>query len=242
MMIKEQVVEAIEILKKERPIFHSEDDFKFSFSKSLLDELGEDYKIRLERPEEIIMRKRDGKTVVVRAAIDIVVMNSKTGSFYPIELKYKTKKCKIDIDGEIYNLTEHGAADIGRFSFRKDIFRIEQLVKKNDNAVQGFFIVITNDEKYRNDISNKSTLDKNFSFHENAMLNKEDESWNNEKQLVDGYSLNDSFELVKNNKLHWSSKGDYFYKLDLENTYRVQWKEYSILDTTELYSSIVEIR
>ena len=155
-VIKEKIRKSLEILKIDRPIYHSEDDFKFSFSKVLQEELGKNYTIRLERPEEILMLKKDGTTKVARAPIDIVVINKITSEFYPIELKYKTKKYEIIHQDEKYKLTEQGATDIGRFSFRKDIYRIEQLVK--DKTVQGFFIVITNENKYLQNISNKDTL------------------------------------------------------------------------------------
>jgi len=239
-VIKEKIRKSLELLKIDRPIYHSEDDFKFSFSKVLQEELGKNYTIRLERPEEILMLKRDGTTKVARAPIDIVVINKITSEFYPIELKYKTKKYETIHQNEKYKLTEQGATDIGRFSFRKDIYRIEQLVK--NKSIQGFFIVITNENKYLQNISNKDTLDKNFSFHNNAILDKEDKSWNYKKQLASGYSLNDDFKLIKNNKLHWTSTGDEFYKLNLKNTYEIKWETYSKFENTEMYISIIEIR
>ena len=238
--IKEKIQKSLELLKTIRPIYHSEDDFKFSFSKVLQEELGKNYTIRLERPEEISMLKRDGSTKVARAPIDIIVINKITSEFYPIELKYKTKKYETIHQGEKYKLTEQGATDIGRFSFRKGIYRIEQLLKHK--ATQGFFIVITNENKYLQNISNKDTLDKNFSFHNNVILSKEDKSWNYKKQLASGYSLNNDFKLIKNNKLHWTSTGDEFYKLNLRNTYEIKWETYSKFENTEMFIAIVEIR
>ncbi|MFZ2889712.1 MAG: hypothetical protein WA010_04525 [Sulfuricurvum sp.] len=224
-----------------RPIFHSEDDFKFSFSSILQRELGEDYEIRLERPQEIRMLKRDKNEKIIRAPIDIVVIDKKTNLTYPIELKYKTKKYPYPHEDEIYNLTEQGAIDIGRFSFRKDIYRLEQLINKESIQKEGFFIVITNEKKYFENVSDKDTTDKNFSFHDGMIIQKEDKSWNYEKQFTDGYILNENMQLSKNDKLHWTSKGDNFYKLDLKNTYEIKWQTYSKLKETEFYISVVEI-
>ena len=74
------------------------------------------------------------------------------------------------------------------------------------------------------------------------ILQKEDKSWNYEKQLINGYILNENMKLSKNDKLHWTSKGDEFYKLDLKNTYEIKWETYSQLSKTEFYISVVEIR
>ena len=91
------------------------------------------------------MLKRDKNEKIARTPIDIVVIEKKTNFTYPIELKYKTKKYEVNHKNERYNLTEHGASDIGRFSFRKDIYRLEQLMNKETK--EGFFIVITNEKK-----------------------------------------------------------------------------------------------
>nr|WP_321267171.1 hypothetical protein [uncultured Sulfurimonas sp.] len=186
------------------------------------------------------MVKRDENKKIARTPIDIVIIDMKTNLTYPIELKYKTKKCEINHQNEKYNLTEHGATDIGRFSFRKDIYRLEQLMK--EEIKQGFFIVITNEKKYLQNVSNKDTLDRNFSFHDGMILQKEDKGWNYEKQLSNGYILNDNLQLIKNNTLHWTSKGDEFYKLDLKNIYKIKWEAYSQLSKIDFYISVVEIR
>ena len=186
------------------------------------------------------MVTREGDKKIVRAPIDIVVINMKNNLTYPIELKYKTKKCEINHKNEIYSLTEHGATNIGRFSFRKDIYRLEQLMK--EKIEQGFFIVITNENKYLQNVLNKDILDRKFSFHDGMILQKEDNGWNYEKQISNGYIQNDKFELMKNNKFHWTYQGDEFYKLDLKNTYKIKWEVYSQLNKINFYISVVEIK
>lgn len=187
------------------------------------------------------MIKRDTSIKIARAPIDVIIIDKINNILYPIELKYKTKKFQAIYEKENYKLTEHGATDIGRFSFRKDIFRIEQLISK-ENINQGFFIVITNESKYLQNISNKNTLDRNFSFHNNMILQKIDNSWNYEKQINNGYLLNENNTLSKNDRLHWTSKGDEFYKLDLKNEYQIEWKEYSKIENEIFYFSLIEVK
>ncbi len=240
--MKEQILKSLTSLGKIRSIFHSEDDFKFSFSKIFQEELGEDYEIRLERPEEIEMLKRDGSLDTVRAPIDIVVINTKTKLSYPIELKYKTKKFETGYDHEEYKLSAHGANDLGRFSFRKDIYRLEHIVEKKDKSVQGFFIVITNDEKYwDDDVSIKNTLDKNYSFHNGAILHAKDLGWNDKKLLKCGWAYSDENKLLKDKRVHWTSKGDWFYQLDLKNTYTINWEKYSKIEEEDFCVSVIDI-
>ncbi len=229
------------MLKNKRPIFHSEDDFKFAFSEVLSQELGNDYGVRLEMPQEIKMIKRDESKKIARAPIDIIIIDKKEKIIYPIELKYKTKKFETSFQDENYKLTNHSASDIGRFSFRKDIYRIEQLLHNQSSAFEGYFVVITNDKNYLQDVSQKNTLDKNFSFHNNAVLQKTDNSWNYEDLYKKGYLLDDKNRLINNGKLHWASKGDLFYKLDLQNEYQIKWWNYSKINNEDFYISIVRI-
>lgn len=236
-----KIRETIKILQQQRPVFHSEDDFKFEFSRVLSQLLGDNYEIRLERPTIITMVKRDGsKPPPVRAPIDIIVINKEENTICPIELKYKTKLFETTISDEIYDLKAQGAPDRGRFSFRKDIYRVEQLVLKENNIPYGYFIVITNEDLYLHDISTKNNLDKNYSFHQDAILHKNDLGWNYEKQIHDGYILN-KHELIKNNKKHWTSTGNEFYKLDLQGTYQIKWEDYSENNSEKFHMSIVKV-
>lgn len=236
-----KIREAINILKTERPIFHSEDDFKFDFSRVLYGLLGDNYELRLERPQDIKMINRDGSIQVIRAPIDIIVINKKENIIYPIELKYKTNEFTTNFCDENYKLKKHGAPDIGRFNFRKDIYRIEQLIHHSENTIKGYFIVITNENEYLQDISTKNNLDKHYSFHQDAELHKDDLGWNYEKQLEQDYILDSNQKLIKNNKIHWTSIGNEFHKLDLKNTYKIKWDIYSQIDKENFHISIVEI-
>jgi hypothetical protein len=164
-------------LKNQRMIFHSEDDLKLALAITIK-ENNPDFHIRLERPVDIEMIDRNNKKSIVRAPIDILVIDS-NGYTIPIELKYKTKKTNIEHNGEDYLLTEHGATDIGRYSFRKDIYRIEHYILKHSYCKVGFVFILTNDQAYfNNNVFEKGNIDKHFTFHHGGLINRLDKSWN----------------------------------------------------------------
>ena len=125
-------------LQKERGIFHSEDDLKLSLG-LIIKELYPELEIRLEKPININMIDIYGEYPIVRAPIDIIV-SDKNGKTVPIELKYKTKNSKPNLTENPMILTNHGATDIGRYSFRKDIYRIEQYLSKEKNSDFGIYL------------------------------------------------------------------------------------------------------
>ena len=145
-------------LQNKRKVFHSEDDLKFSLA-TVIQRQYKYAEVRLERPMKIEMVKRpDGsKPILKKISIDITVFLG-NDVFY-LELKYKTKKISKDFDKKLaknididyeFNLTNQQAQPISRFLFRKDIYRLEKLIEisKNKGLCKGYFIVITNDNKY----------------------------------------------------------------------------------------------
>jgi len=221
--MKRDITKAISELSKRRAIFHSEDDFKFALSQELLKSLGDDFDIRLERPVKIQMPyKKEVKNKQykeVNAPIDIIIINKKTAKQIPIELKYKTKAFTISSQNEQYNLKEQSARDIGRYSFRKDIFRLETFLETYTNNIQGFFIVITNDLNYKKTTNN---IDKNYNFEDGITLAKIDNGWDTQAQWI-----------TKDSELT--------YQLNLKNEYKIQWNHYSKIENEEFIVSIVEI-
>jgi hypothetical protein len=217
------------LLKNQRMIFHSEDDLKFSLAISIK-ENNPDFHIRLERPVAIEMIDRNNKKSIVRAPIDMIVIDDK-GNTIPIELKYKTKKTNISHNGEDYLLTNHGATDIGRFSFRKDIYRIEQYLLKHTRCDVGYVLVLTNDHAYfENNVFEKNIIDKHFSFHHGFLINRLDKSWNYESIDKAKYVLDitdNTWRYCNQPEKHWTCKKELFYKLDLVKDYEIDWKDYS---------------
>jgi hypothetical protein len=154
-------------IASKRPIFHSEDDFKFEFAMAIKNQYPE-AAIRLEKPFEITMD--DTKK---RVYFDIYFILDEIE--YVIELKYKTKlidkKEIIETNKEAFYLKHHGADDITRYAIRKDIYRVEQFVNQKENR-KGFVIFITNDPVYYKNISNKNNLNKNLSLHNGFLIKK----------------------------------------------------------------------
>lgn len=215
-------------LKEKRKVFHSEDDLKLAIAMEIY-KLHPGYNLRLERPTELSFEKMDGTEIKKRAPIDIVVIDLDKKSI-PIEIKYKTKKCIFDIEGEDYSLTEHGACDIGRYSFRKDIVRIEKFFE-NDKIISeiGYVFILTNENKYFEDISKKDTYDKNFSFHDKVVLKKEYAGWYFKNHSITTYDKNND-DKVNGGKMHWTNKQDLNFNLILKNEYEINWKSYSIIN------------
>ncbi|PVX47502.1 hypothetical protein C8C85_3445 [Flavobacterium sp. 103] len=228
-------------LQKQRPIFHSEDDLKLALAFKIK-EINPEFEIRLERPVELEMVNRNGMKTTVRAPIDIIVIDT-YGNYYPIELKYKTKKTNTLFNEENYILTEHGAADVGRFSFRKDIFRIENYKLKNLNYKCGYVFILTNDKSYfEKNVFEKENIDKHFSFHNGVLLNRIDSSWNYSKIDKTKFTLNENNIWCNiQSKEHWTCKKQHFYKLDLLKDYKITWKNFSIVEKTNFKYCLIKI-
>jgi hypothetical protein len=237
------ITKLIELLQNNRKVFHSEDDLKLSFGMEILNNCSA-CQVRLERPVNIEMVDWNSETLTARAPIDIVIIE-KNGNLIPIELKYKTKKTEFEHDDEIYRLTEHGAVDIGRYSFRKDIFRIEHYLSSQPNSEIGYVLILTNDKAYFDtDVLKKDNYDKFLSFHDGAMINKKDKGWNYSKIDDDKYERRTGDErwwYKDKNKVHWTCTKELFYRLDLKENYTINWVAYSSLTETEFKYCLIKI-
>lgn len=224
----------IDRLKQRRLVFHSEDDLKLAMA-MIIKENYPLYEIRLERPIQINMIGKDSNTIIARAPIDIVVIDRASEIVYPIEIKYKSKLAKLYHNKEFYDLSNQEANDVGRYSFRKDIYRIENVdleyIGFNEFTKKGFVFILTNDRKYYlNDVSTKNSLDANFSFHHGVILKAEYFGWNYKKLPENKYYFDDTPPLGKSLKKHWTSGKEYIYQLGLKRDYLIQWKDYSNLN------------
>ena len=150
----------IKALGKKRPIFHSEADFQFSLAWELKNKYSS-AEIRLERPpvKEMPTEKN--------TAIDIIVLFE--NRVYPIEMKYKTKKYSEIINGESFELKNHGAQDLGKYDFVKDVCRLEKFAKHHYDFKSGYAIWITNDESYWKKPLNIHVGYASFSVHDGAV-------------------------------------------------------------------------
>ena len=111
-MLNTKIMHAIlQELAEDRPIFHSEDDFKFALAWKIKTRYSQS-DIRLEYPVRTPKRKDE---VEGDRYIDLLVTFGK--SQFPIELKYKTMECSSEINGEVFRLTEHHGRNENRYRF-----------------------------------------------------------------------------------------------------------------------------
>jgi len=109
-------------LRTERPVFHSEADFQHALA----------WEIHHYNPWQSV-RLEINLGIGKRAMVDILLRDGHTD--YAIELKYKA--CKLDTicRGEEFHLLNHGAQDIRRYDFVKDICRLERFVNDHPSTI-----------------------------------------------------------------------------------------------------------
>lgn len=149
---------ALATLAKNRPVFHSEADFQHSLAWEIQKKLP-DASVRLERP-----MMHSGRNLHVDVWI------TQGAQLLALELKYKTRKVEWPLPNaeEKYYLRDHGAQDIGRYDFAKDIWRLEQLLKGRQGAV-GYAILLTNDSSYWSRTKG-APVDADFRLDEGRMV------------------------------------------------------------------------
>jgi hypothetical protein len=209
-----QLMEVISSLSLKRPLFHSEADFQQALAWEIKNKF-KSYEIRLE------VRKKGKKDLDKNKDyyIDILLITS-SGEQIPIELKYKTSSLAYIDNNKIkeeFLLKEHGAKDIGRYLFIKDIMRIEYL-KNQNNISKGYVIFLTNESNYWIK-SNRKSVDENFKLFEDKVLPK------------------NKF-LVWNSNANWTKD---FPKLKLNSDYKINWINYSKVKDKEFKYIILEI-
>lgn len=144
----------IDTLRKSNKIFSTEAEFQLEMAIEIR-KLYPDAKVKLEY----------NPTFDNSMYIDIlVIMHNK---MYPIELKYKTKSCKITYDNIEYNLKNHSAKNENCYYYIKDISRIEKCKDKMPLFERGYTIFLTNDLSYLNKPRENSQY-INFSIHKGA--------------------------------------------------------------------------
>ena len=193
MFVRKNLENILQELSTCRPIFHSEDDFKFALAWLIKDKYPE-VKIRLEYP----IRGKKNKF------IDILLCFEKNA--VPIELKYKTIKEGISVDGEIFNLKNHGAENENRYRFWRDIWRIETFRIENLRILKGFALFLTNNHRY----------------WQGAGENRDDEAF----RTADG--------IIRSKTLKWANpesktgeKKEFNDPIKLTGQYALKWKDFS---------------
>ena len=224
---KEEFLEKIrkdikEFLDKNSNLFFNERDFQVNLSSFLKEQHYYDYVfLEYSLPASFIKNNEENEDEEVEekigdeanVRIDIVV--EKSDQFCPIELKYKTKlvgkegdtikrfgkKIKVEL------LKNQAAQNINRYSFWKDVYRIEKIKRSfHPNVIAGFSIFVTNDESYKNTPKGASTP---FTMEAGVQHSKELE-WERKEKVAD-------------------STKDKYPKIDLEKEYTIEkWDDVTI--------------
>jgi hypothetical protein len=103
--------------------------------------------------------------------LDIVVEsdNKRTA----IELKYKTRKLDVTVNGETFRLADQGAQDCGKYDVLKDIERLERIVD-GEQFHEGYMVFLTNDPHYfTSREEDNETVDRQFRLTEERVLTGE---------------------------------------------------------------------
>ncbi len=147
-----------------RPIFHSEDDLKFSLAWTIKKEY-DDLEVRLEKR----MKNEDNKR---GEYIDMFLKDHK-GERIGIEFKYFTAKLNCFYQDEEYSLTKHSANILRSYDCWKDVSRLERFAAK-DEIDFGYTFWLTNDKSYWNEHkqNTKSGYDQ-FKIYENRQASGE---------------------------------------------------------------------
>jgi len=192
------IIKPLNELSKTRKIFHSEADFQFALAWEI-HKMYPSAKVRMEYcPAEI------------DASIHIDILVVIDGNWYPIELKYKSLKCDKVFNDEKFMLKNHGAQDLGRYDYIKDVSRIERLSKGLSNFKKGFAVLLTNDPSYWNNTDSSKTVYFDFRLSE---------------------------RLIESGILKWAvhaGKGTTKGRekpIALEGEYQIQWEQFSKLDS-----------
>lgn len=147
-------------LRGPRPVFHSEADLQHSFARVLW-ELAPDVDSRLEVPQ-----RGAGKAEY----LDLLCLGPESRT--AIEFKYFTRGWTgtVGIPVEDYVLKAHGAADLARLHFVRDIERLERFCRRSDQ--NGLALMLTNDASLWTppDPGRRRTRDHDFRIHDGREL------------------------------------------------------------------------
>lgn len=165
-----EISEVLSALARQRPVFHSEADFRHALAFEIHRRLP-GARIRLEVP----VNWGDG---TLRVDVWVVYQDAALA----IELKYLTARLSVQVEreggSEQYRLKEQSAHDLGRYDFIRDIQRLERVTAAHQRAyrsVTGYAILLTNDPVYWKGPRQKGrrqeeASDAAFRLHEGRVL------------------------------------------------------------------------
>ena len=143
-------------LAMQRPLFHSEADFQHALA-WYVHEKNPDARIRLE-----------GRPLPAENLYLDLWIETEHG-ITAIELKYATRGHEASQGNESFTLKNHGAQDVRRYDFIKDICRLERIAN-NRLEVAGVAIFLSNDPSYWKAPVREGQYDSAFRIHQGRDL------------------------------------------------------------------------
>jgi len=234
---KEKIEELMEELKDKRPVFDSEDDFKFSLAWLIKEEYKDNIEIRLEKKmnnnkDASNSKKGDHNNRNQRIDIFIIVKNDKKK--IGIELKYFTANLiwHDDKNDEHIILKKQLAYNHKCYDAWHDVKRLENFIRCG-KINKGFAIWLTNIESLTDDWDK---VKKKFGKDPNKKPNHFDFFISNNREIPDDdYRPNPKNGCVK---LKWADpnkKGieDRKKPITIKGNYKVCWNEYKDLNNEQ---------
>ncbi len=185
-------------------IFLNEWDFQMNLTLFLTDI--KKYKVYLEYAVPFVFCEKANGTYPFtnKENINIDIVIEKEGFFYPIELKYKTKKAVIEFErfGETKTLSlkDQSRIPMSRYDFWKDVARLEFLKNNFNQVAGGLCVFLTNNQIYTNKekgVSEMFTMEKNKP-HSGELKFKEGklEGKNYPFPLLENYQIDKWYKVV----------------------------------------------
>ena len=212
LLTKEELQKQLEELADNEGLYLNEAQFQFELAGKLRDYFAiqnRECHIYLEYPST--QKDNTGR----RQYYDIVIQEN--NAYCVIELKYKTKKGKINYDGIVVELKYHAAQPLAKFDFLKDVSRIENFEKDTDKKLDcGFVIMLTNDKSYW-ERDSKDGLAQEFSLMDGTTICKGCKKWRPDTKTSSvGESRKDGLKLQKDYEVVWKPYCENFKYLMLE--------------------------
>jgi len=188
-----EIENVMKALADKRKIFHSEADLQHALA----------WEIHKRWPSSSI--RLEFKPAHLDNRIYLDIWATCQDSILAVEVKYKTRKFCVNIDGEEFNLRNQRAQNGARYDFLKDIERLEEVVSGRSNIV-GYAIFLTNDYLYWKEPRRRDTLDAKLRIHE-------------------GKKVEGKLDWAKNTRK--GTKGGREKAIDIKGSYTLRWKDYS---------------
>jgi len=234
---EQEIKELMEKLSKKRPIFDSEDDFKFSLALEIKEKYRENVEIRLEKK---INNNKDAYSSAEcdknnkNQRIDIFIIVKSDKEKIGIELKYFTASLiwHDDKNDEDIILKKQLAYNYKCYDAWYDVKRLENFIRCG-NINKGFAIWLTNIESLTEDWDK---VKKKFEKDPNKKPNYYDFFISNKRKIPDDdYRPNPKNGCVE---LKWddqNKKGikDRKNRITIKGNYKVCWNEYKDLNNEQ---------